>query len=106
LAWRGTSVPVVSIEALMGGPVAVPGHRGRTIVTNTINGNKTIPHIGLVSNAIPSLVRVNEENITPSELQSDLGKLIKESVNVNEGLALIPDLDELERRVLQVVSQL
>lgn len=105
MAWRGTSVPVVSFEGLIGGSVVEPGYRGRTIVTNTLNGNKTIPHIGLVSKAIPSLVRVNEENITPSDLKSDLGELIKESVNVNEGLALIPDLDELERRVLEIVSQ-
>ena len=87
MAWRGTSVPVVSIEGLMGGTVAEPGYRGRTIVTNTLNGNKAIPHIGLVSKSIPSLVRVNEENIQPSEFLSDLGELIKESVNVNEGLA-------------------
>lgn len=105
LAWRGTSLPVVSIEGLMGGAVVEPGYRGRTIVTNTLNGNKTIPHIGLVSKAIPSLVRVNEENITPSEMKGDLGGLIMESVTVNEELALIPDLDELERRVLEVVSQ-
>lgn len=105
LAWRGGSVPLVSIEGMLGGSVASPGQRSRIIVLNTLNGTSTLPHIALLAQAIPTLVRVTMENLEPSKIKSDLGDLIQQSVTVNAGLALIPDLDELERQVQGVISQ-
>jgi chemosensory pili system protein ChpC len=101
LAWRGTSIPMVSIEGMWGGSVAVPGQRSRTLVLNTLNGNQDLTHIGLIVQSLPTLVRVSLENLEPSKVSSDLGALISQSVTVNDNLALIPDLDELERRVLE-----
>jgi chemosensory pili system protein ChpC len=77
LSWRGTRVPVVSIEALMNGSVVTPGRRGRTIVTNTLK---------------------------PYTLEVDLGVLIKQAVRINGSPALVPNLDELERQVLHIIN--
>ena len=104
LVWRGTSVPVVSLEGMLGGSVAVPARRSRTLVLNTLNGNHALSHIGLITQALPTLVRVSLENLEPSKIRHDLGNVISQSVNVNNSLALIPDLDELERQVLKVLS--
>ncbi|MGD8589687.1 MAG: chemotaxis protein CheW [Chromatiales bacterium] len=104
LVWRGTSVPMVSIEGMLGGSVAVPGVRSRTLVLNTLNGNKKLSHIGLITQALPTLVRVNLDNLEPSKIRNDLGTLINLPVTVNNSLALIPDLDELERQVHETRS--
>jgi hypothetical protein len=84
--------------------VAVPGVRSRTLVLNTLNGNKKLSHIGLITQALPTLVRVNLDNLEPSKIRNDLGTLINLPVTVNNSLALIPDLDELERQVHETRS--
>ena len=103
LVWRGTSVPLVSLEGMLGGSVAVPGRRSRTLVLNTLNGNQELTHIALIAQALPTLVRVTLDNLEPSKVRSDLGALISQSVSVNNSLSLIPDLDALERRVLETL---
>jgi chemosensory pili system protein ChpC len=103
IAWRGTSVPLISIEGLMGHAVVEPGHRGRTIIINTINGENLLPHIALVAHAIPSLVRVTSESVESSGLPEDRGHLIKQAVLIDDQQAFIPDLDELEKLVLEFV---
>jgi chemosensory pili system protein ChpC len=105
LVWRGTSVPMISIEGMLGGSVAVPGLRSRALVLNTLNGNKVLSHIGLIARALPTLVRVSLQNLQPSKIRSDLGSLINQPVTVNDSLALIPNLDELERQVLETIAQ-
>jgi len=105
LVWRGTSLPMVSIEGMLGGSVAQPARRSRTLVLNTLNGNRSLSHIGMIAQALPTLARVTEENLEASKINNDLGDLISRSVSVNNSLALIPDLDELERRVQAALAQ-
>jgi len=102
LAWRGISIPVISFEGLLGGEVAAPGRRGRILVLNTLNGNPELTHIGLVSQAIPSLVRVAAENVESAETSGLAGGPVKQAVHIDGELALIPDLDELEEQLLAV----
>jgi chemosensory pili system protein ChpC len=71
---------------------------------NTLNGNPELTHIGLIAQALPTLIRVTLENLEPSKIRSELGPLISQSVTVNNNLALIPDLDALERRVFETLA--
>ena len=105
LVWRRASVPVVSIEGMLGGTVVLPTRNSRTLVLNTLNGNQALTHICLITQALPTLVKVTLENLQPSKIRNDLGLLINQSVTVNNSMALIPDLDELERRVLETLAQ-
>jgi chemosensory pili system protein ChpC len=105
ISWRGLSLPVVSFEALMGGEYVVPASRGRCIVLNTMSGRASLTHIVIVSQAIPSLVRVTAEAVSSPDIQSDMGDVVERMVNVNDSLALIPNLDRLEQRVLEAGSK-
>ena len=104
IAWRGTSVPVVSLEGLMGESIVEPGYRGRTIIMNTINGESLLPHIGIAAQAMPSLVRVTAESIQPSSMSEGSVSLVRQVVNIADKQAFIPDLDELERLVLDFIT--
>lgn len=106
LPWRGKQIPVISLEGMMGRVIQEPARRGRLIILNTLNGESRLPHIGLVAQAIPSLVQVTVESIAQGEVTDEsLHPLIKQIVNINDKQALIPDLDELERRVLDEISK-
>ncbi|MES9812287.1 MAG: chemotaxis protein CheW [Candidatus Thiodiazotropha sp.] len=102
--WRGVVIPIVSFEGMLGARVVIPGHRGRIMVMNTLNQQQKLTHIGLVVQAIPSLVRVSADNVIPLNSEDELDPLIKQRVELDMNPAMIPDLDEIERQVLDVVN--
>jgi chemosensory pili system protein ChpC len=101
--WRGVIIPVVSFEGMLGKQVVLPGHRGRIMVMNTLGRHQKLTHVGLAVQAIPSLVRVSEENVVPLNIEDEYNPLIKQQVELDLSEAIIPDLDEIERQVLEVV---
>ena len=106
LAWRGVMMPVVSYEGLLGDPVVTPGSRGRILALNALGSHERVSHIGLVVHAIPSLVRVSADNVVPVGPEGEPQPLIRQHVELDMSPALIPDLDEIERQVLDVISGL
>jgi hypothetical protein len=58
----------------------------------------------LLVQAIPSLVRVSADNVTPLSPEDELDPLIKQQIELDLNPALIPDLDEIERQVIETVS--
>jgi chemosensory pili system protein ChpC len=104
LKWRGKTIPLVSVEGIMGGTVAGASLRSRIIVMNTLNDVKSLSHIALITQTIPTLVRVTAENIEPAKLTGNLGRMVKQPVTINAGLALIPDLDALENQVRETLN--
>ncbi|WP_177419867.1 chemotaxis protein CheW [endosymbiont of Lamellibrachia barhami] len=105
IEWRKYDIPVVSFDGLIGKPIQEPGHRGRIIVTHTLNGDEELPYIGLVAQAIPRLVRVTSDNILPASSDEEMGVVIQKPVIIGGESALIPDLDELELLVQDAVAQ-
>ncbi|MCU7923310.1 MAG: chemotaxis protein CheW [Candidatus Thiodiazotropha sp. (ex Dulcina madagascariensis)] len=107
LAWRGVMMPVVSFEGMRGERVVIPGQRGRILIINALSGDERLSHIGLVLQSIPSLVRVSAENVLPvNPEEDDPDPLVKQPVELDLSPAIIPDLDEIESRVLDVVVKL
>jgi len=105
MAWRGVLIPVISFEAMLGGEAVKPGHRGRIAIMNALGGNPRLSHFGMVVQAIPSLVRVTTDNVLPmpeDKVQED--PLIRQAVELDLSAAYIPDFDEIELRIQEVVS--
>ncbi|MBL3529208.1 MAG: chemotaxis protein CheW [gamma proteobacterium endosymbiont of Lamellibrachia anaximandri] len=106
IEWRQYDIPVVSFDGLLDKSIQAPGHRGRIIVTHTLNGDEELPYIGLVAQAIPRLVRVTSDNILPASTDEEMGVVIQKPVIVGGESALIPDLDELELLVQDALAQM
>ncbi len=107
MAWRGIIIPVISFEAMCGGEVARPGHRGRIAILNALGGQPRLSHYGMVVQAIPSLVRVSSDNVIPV-MREEVAEnpLIRQSVDLDMSPAFIPDLDEIERQIVEISDQL
>ncbi|MCU7797571.1 MAG: chemotaxis protein CheW [Candidatus Thiodiazotropha sp. (ex Myrtea spinifera)] len=104
MAWRGVLIPVISFEAMLGGEGVAPGHRGRIAIMNALNGNPRLSHFGMVVQAIPSLVRVSIDNVMPKpEASAEEDPLIRQAVELDLSPAYIPSLDEIERRLSEVI---
>ncbi|MCU7844194.1 MAG: chemotaxis protein CheW [Candidatus Thiodiazotropha sp. (ex Monitilora ramsayi)] len=104
MAWRGVLIPVISFESMLGGADVTPGHRGRIAIMNALNGNNRLTHFGVVVQAIPSLVRVTTDNVLPKpDTSAEESVFIKQVVELDLSTAYIPDLDEIERQLVEVL---
>jgi chemotaxis signal transduction protein len=87
--------------------VVEPGYQGRILILNALGNHERLSHIGLAVHAIPSLVRVSADNIIPVNSQDgDPQPLIRQRVELDMSPAVIPDMDEIERQVLDVINSL
>lgn len=101
IIWRDYRLPVVSFEhAVSGGSGASARKGSRIAILNTLNGNSKLPYIGLLTQGIPHLQVVQEKNIIPNTQGDSKSRFVKEYVLVNGEPAAIPDIDELEKRIL------
>lgn len=64
--WRGTQVPVMSVEALNGGEVTF-NREGRIAVLNNTGQNPELPFIAIHTQGIPRMSRVSEDDISENE---------------------------------------
>jgi len=101
ITWRDIRIPLVSFELLSGLAVTSGGTR-RIAVLNTLNGNQHIPYIAILIQGIPQLRLIQEDSIQDEDIEND--KLtIASVVKVNGEQVLIPDLDDLESRLKQIL---
>ncbi|MFP1681817.1 chemotaxis protein CheW [Alloalcanivorax sp. C16-1] len=93
--WREQDLPLISFEKLNdSGQVAI-GPEARIAVINTVTGGARF--YATVVQGIPRLLRVNKGD--PVEEPGDTGPAEAMYVQVGGDLAVIPDLDAIERAV-------
>lgn len=99
--WREKRVPLISFEAASGKGVEAAKKNSRVAILNTLNGNASLPYVGLLSQGIPSLALVQESGI--EEQEGGEGRAsISAVVKLGGVEALVPDIDDLERRIAQL----
>ncbi len=98
--WREQVVPLVQLDTILGVPIEGNGigAQSKTIILNSISGNVNLPYIAIISQQIPRLIKVSEKNLKniPNPIK---GEYITKWVRVNDNMALLPDLEKLERTV-------
>jgi len=105
IEWRRIRIPLISFEGMLEEEwIREPGNRGRIVVVYTLNGDASLPCFGVVSQSVPSLVRITTENIMPSESEGEISPVVQKSASVNGETAMIPDLDEVEFMLLEALE--
>lgn len=102
LDWRGLKLPVISYDAVNGGPLAQPANRrGRVVILNSIvEEHRNQPFIALMTQGIPSQNRINQSQI--QRLDSPAGVADLMEVEVDGERAWIPNLEYLESLAQQL----
>ena len=95
--WNGSSVPVVSFEALQGRDVPAVSGRTRVALVRAIGRRLAGQWIGIAVQGFPQGLRVTREVLKPagSDLPPGRGPVLCRVLMVNES-PLIPDLETLE----------
>ncbi len=101
VAWRGIEIPLLSYDAFVGGEPPAEQSRLRIAVLNTLNGNTELPFIGVVLQGIPRLLTAGSDNVVASA-EGDSVDGIASKVLAGSDQAMIPDLDALERSLVDL----
>lgn len=103
LPWRGVAVPVVSLAMASEEPAeVVHGYRSRLVISYTPSGNGALPYVGIAAVGPPRLTRLSPGVLEP--VQGPRGNpFVLHALIYAERLAWIPNLDALERAVLEVM---
>ena len=100
LTWRDRRIPLISFESASGGQSAEINRNCRIAVLNTLNGNPNLPYIAIVIRGLPSLQVIRPDTVNFAEDATGGRQSINAGVKVNGTDAIVPDIDELESRIL------
>jgi chemosensory pili system protein ChpC len=100
--WRERRVPLVMFEAASDGEVGRITKISRIAVLNTLNGNSELPYIAIVMQGLPSLQIVRANTIQYADRPTMQRQSIKAYVNLNGSVAILPDIDDLESRLMRI----
>ncbi len=102
IEWREKRVPVISFEAVSGKEVKAARKNSRIAILNTLNGNAQLPYVGILSQGIPSLAVVQEQALEGKGDYDESRQTIAAFVDLGGIEALIPDIDEIEQRLIHL----
>lgn len=96
--WREQKVPLLSFEVLNGDPKGSTSNRARFAVLNCTGISDDLPFIAIVTQGLPRLARVNEEEIREREGDKKPFELMYVSWAGED--AVIPDISRMEQALL------
>lgn len=96
LSWRDLEVPLISFERLNDAGQPYIGGEARIAVLNTITGRTRF--YAVIIQGIPRMVKVGGNDLVEEPV--DTGPAEAMSVQVGGDLAVMPDLDAIERAVV------
>jgi len=98
-SWREQTIPLLSFEVMNGEDKPGVSSRSRFAVLNTTGVNESLPFIAILTQGLPRLARVTEEEITERE---DADNKTYELMHVSWAgeEALIPHVEAMERAFL------
>lgn len=103
--WRERHLPVISLELASESEMGKLHKSCRIAIVNTLNGNARLPYFGILLQSLPSLQIVRPAGVTENEEAAEsLPPSVKANVIVNGTSAMIPDLDDLESRLLRLLK--
>jgi chemosensory pili system protein ChpC len=102
--WRDHELPVISLEGLMGRKMPARSRRTRLLVVNSVGVGLNAGLFALVCQGYPHLATLNRTALQPVKLESrDPDALVLARVRVANALAIIPDLDAVEARLVDML---
>lgn len=100
--WREKRVPLISFESVSGKEIGAAKKNSRICVLNTLNGSTQIPYVGILSQGIPSLAIVQEQGMEDKESSDESRPAVGAYVEVGGVNSLIPNIDEIEQRLIRL----
>lgn len=102
--WREQTIPVLSFEMMNGEEQPGIAPRSRLAVLNTTGLHEALPFLAILTQGLPRLARVTEEEISERD-DTDHKPFELMQVSWAGEEAVIPDVDAMERAFLDYLHQ-
>ena len=99
--WRGLSIPLLSLDSLLGNQDIGRSKNSKIAVFNTLNGNPAVPFFAVETEGIPRIYQVTADTLEVVDREQDQQGPILSRVMIDGVEAIIPDLDALENKLIQ-----
>jgi len=104
IAWRGISIPLISIETIFGSRYEQQGKRSSIAIINAVRNTAGVPYFAIVTQGIPRLLQVSGDTLSVIDETGDENKAVACHVVLDGDVAVIPDMDEVERMLKNAFS--
>ncbi len=104
IRWRGWKVPMLAYSRLVGAGSESSTVGTKVVVLKALGGDAKLPYFSLIAQGFPRLVTIDRESLmVDTEHHEELPESVRTRVLFNNDIALVPDLDAIERLILQVL---
>lgn len=104
IRWRGWRVPMLSYSRLAGVGSETSSVGTKVVVLKALGGDPKLPYFAIVAQGFPRLVTIARESLMlDTEQHERLPESVRTRVVFNDDIALVPDLDAIERSIVQVL---
>lgn len=104
IRWRGWKVPMLAYSRLAGVGSESSTVGTKIVVLKALGGDAKLPYFSLIAQGFPRLVTIDRESLmVDTEHHEELPETVRTRVLFNDDIALVPDLDAIERKILQVL---
>ena len=106
IRWRGWQLPLIAFARIAGLADEQGGLGSKVIVLKALGGDAKLPHFALLTQGFPRLVTVSRDTLSIDDSTSDaLPPGVQTRVLLNEDVALVPDLAQIERLIGEALAQ-
>jgi chemosensory pili system protein ChpC len=106
IRWRGWQLPLIAFARIAGLADEQGGLGSKVIVLKALGGDAKLPHFALLTQGFPRLVTVSRDTLSIDDSTSDaLPNGVQTRVLLNEDVALVPDLAQIERLIGEALAQ-
>ena len=102
--WRGWRIPLFSFSLLTGQAESESVSGAKVAILKALSGDGRMPFMAMLAQGFPRLTAVTEDNL---KLEGDQDKMpdgVSHIVMVNEDEALVPDLEGIEAKLLEIIG--
>ena len=105
IEWRRSVLPLVCMEAALGGARCEVGARSKVVVMNALSGNESLMNYAVLVQGIPHQVLATDHTVALDTPINGARPFVAADLRVEGERAFIPDLDAVEKALLDVVNE-
>ena len=105
LSWRGSVLPLVCMEAALGGNRLDVGARSKVVILNALSKSDSLANYAVLVQGIPHQVLATEQTVVLDSSVNGARPFVAADLQVEGQRAFIPDLDAVEKALLESVEE-
>ena len=105
LPWRGSVLPLLCMEAAVGGQRLEPGPRSKVVIINALSGHASLENYAILVQGIPHQVLATDHTVALEEPLNGARPFVVADLRVEGEKAFIPDQDAVEKALLESAAE-